>query len=272
MLFLELFEEKCMALKELPTAEIIDRKDLTDDLMLMWLEPPVEFQGFQAGQYCTIGVDECYRPYSIASAPKDPHIELFLELIPPEVRTPKSLTPKLWEKYPDDTVTFFPKAKGTFLFDPNYQTHVMIATVTGVAPYMSMLRMLQTKDKPNLKPNTRIFVFQGASYQDEFGYLEELQLRQDEAEIIFVPTVSRPYNPVKPETIRNKGWYGQTGRVNLIVEEYLDRYGITPENTLVYLCGNEKMIDDLGNTKPTDKNPIGKLIARGYAVQQEVFF
>ncbi|MDP3779049.1 MAG: hypothetical protein Q8R30_03360 [bacterium] len=273
--------------KELPTACVVGREDLTEDLMKMWLEPPSEFQGFQAGQYCTIGVDGCYRPYSIASAPKDPIIELFLELIPPEMRTPKSLTPKLWEKHPGDTVTFFPKAKGTFLFDPNFGTHIMIATVTGVAPYVGMLRMLKTGDRPkNLKPDMRIYVFEGASYQDEFGYLEELRLREyDELpwlkerrsqeyteEVRFIPTVSRPYDPAKPETIRNKGWNSQTGRVNLIVEEYLDHYKITPEDTLVYLCGNERMIDDLGNTEPTETKPIGKLIAKGYTVRQEVFF
>lgn len=265
-----------MTTRELPTARIIGREDLTDNLMKMWLEPPAKFQGFQAGQYCTIGVDGCYRPYSIASAPCDPVIEVFLKLISPEMQTPKSLTPKLWGKYPGDTVTFFPKAKGTFLFDPNYKTHVMTATTIGVAPYMSMLRTLGTKDRPkNFNPDMRIFVFQGASYQDEFGYLDEL-LYDDTYmgldDILFVPTVSRPYDPAKPETIRNKGWSGQIGRVNLIIEEYLNLYGVTPEDTVVYLCGNEKMIDDLGNTEPTEEKPIGKLIKRGYTVRQEIFF
>jgi ferredoxin--NADP+ reductase len=255
--------------KELPTARIVGREDITDDLMKMWLEPPVEFQGFQAGQYCTIGVGRCCRPYSIASAPGDP-LELFLELIPPERRTPKSVTPKLWEKHPGDMVTFFPKAKGTFLFNLDYRIHVMIATVTGVAPYMSMLRTLDRRKQ--IDKNINIFLFDGASYQDEFGYLQELRCRHLGYEIIFIPTISRPYDPSKQETIRNKGWQGQTGRVNLIVEKYLDYYGITPEDTLVYLCGNENMIDDLGNTEPTEKKPIGKLIARGYTVRQEVFF
>jgi len=255
-----------MATRKSLTGRVTKRIDVTKDLMKLWIEPPSQFEGFKAGQYCTVGLNGIYRPFSIASAPGDPLIELFIELIPESVRTPKSLTPMLWEVWPGDTIDILPRAKGTFLFDANYRVHIMIATVTGVTPYISMLRMLKTRSKPDLKTNTRIYVFHGASYYDEFGYFDELQLRHIGAEIIYVPTVSRPTEQ------RNAKWHGTTGRVNLIVEDYLDRYRITPEDALVYLCGNEDMIDDLGNEKPTEGNPLGRLVSRGYTIRKEIFF
>ena len=52
----------------------------------------------------------------------------------------------------------------------------------------------------------------------------------------YVPTVSRPHEA------RNNGWPGQTGRVNEIVERYVEKFELTPEGTIVYACGHPDMI------------------------------
>ena len=46
---------------KLSRATIVRRKDLTDDLFLLWLEPESQFH-FEPGQYITIGVDGVERP------------------------------------------------------------------------------------------------------------------------------------------------------------------------------------------------------------------
>ena len=69
----------------LPTATIVRRRDCTDDLFLLWLEPSIEFP-FTPGQYVTIGAAGIERPYSIASAPHEPAIELFIEYPTPGIR------------------------------------------------------------------------------------------------------------------------------------------------------------------------------------------
>lgn len=265
-----------MAEKEIPRARVVARHDLTQDLMKLWLEPPAEFKGFHPGQYCTIGVDGIERPYSIVSAPHEEHIELFLELIPDMFRTPASLTPKLWELHEGDFVTMRPKAKGTFLLDQTpYLLHTMIATVTGVAPFVSMLRAMRNGYYPSLEPSAWFYIFQGASYCNEFGYDEELQTmmgdnydktKKNPHPIVYIPTVSRP------DEILNKSWKKQTGRVNLIVEKYFYDFDIYALDAKVYLCGNQGMVDYLGNEKPSAGKPPGKLIAAGYSVKQEVFF
>ena len=39
---------------KLAESKVLERRDITHDLMLMWIEKPEGFS-FKAGQYCTIG-------------------------------------------------------------------------------------------------------------------------------------------------------------------------------------------------------------------------
>jgi len=255
-----------MAGKQLPNVRMVRREDLTDDLMKMWFEPPPEFQTFKPGQYCTIGIDGIERPYSIASSPYEHLIEVFFELVPKEYRTPTSLTPKLWQLGEGDYVTMRSKAKGTFLLDEFAICHGMIATVTGVAPFISMLRTMISGHYKNLNYNDALFfIFQGASYCNEFGYYDEL-ISYDamSKKITYAPTVSRPTDN------RNKNWDGFTGRINAHYD--LIAQGIPKDKGMIYLCGNEGMVDNLGNTKPMLDKPLGKFIEAGYNVKQEIFF
>ena len=113
----------------------------------------------------------------------------------------------------------------------------MVATVTGVVPFVSMMR-----DYLNRRDSGHFFhILEGASYADEFTYDTELNaLAMKHPEVLnYLTTVSRP------EAERNKHWKGAHGRVNLIVEDYVDSNSIRVEETLVYLCGHPGMIEDL---------------------------
>ena len=92
------------------SAVITRRIDLTDDLFKIWLSSADQFP-FKPGQYCTIGVDGIERPYSIASAPSEDEIELFVEYIPLPYG---ELTPLLHKLPVGDEVTIRPRAKGLF--------------------------------------------------------------------------------------------------------------------------------------------------------------
>ena len=129
-----------------------------------------------------------------------------------------------------------------------------MATVTGVVPYISFLRDYLHKGNEG----HHFYVLQGASYQDEFTYLDELERLAAEHpdKITYVPTVSRPTEE------HNAGWAGETGRVNNIVEKYIDQLGLSPEDTLVYACGHPDMIEDVKD----------KLKPQGYKVEEERFW
>lgn len=217
---------------QLATVKIERRLDMTPEHFKIWLERPPDFP-FRPGQYCTIGSGGIERPYSIVSAPREPLLELFIERIEPPLG---QLTPLLHELGVGDSVTIRPRAKGTFQLRAGYRHHVLIATVTGIAPFVSMLR--EWIEDPTA--DTVFHVLDGASYVDEFCYDDELrEMAQAHPSIRFLPTCSRPDDP------RNAGWRGTAGRVNTIVPGYLADLGADPESTCLYACGHPEMIADV---------------------------
>ncbi|MEX2430925.1 MAG: hypothetical protein WD645_03290 [Dehalococcoidia bacterium] len=221
-------------LASLPKAWIAKKQEVSEDLFVMWLRPEVPFL-FKPGQYITIGAQGIERPYSIASAPYEKLIELFVEYVLPEYGG--KLTPVLWSMHVGDCVSMRPRAKGIFTFQPQYHNHVMVGTVTGVAPFVSMVRQ-GLKDRVQ---GHRFFIMEGASHQDEFVYdteFERLAERYPET-FTFIPTVSRPHAE------RNHSWGGASGRVNTLVEEYLSKWSLPKDDTIIYLCGNPGMIEDV---------------------------
>ena len=245
------------AAARLPTARIVRRRDCTDDLFLLWLEPSVEFH-FTPGQYITIGAGGIERPYSIASAPYETTIELFVEYVLPAYGG--KLTPLLYAQHVGDRLTMRPKAKGRFTRRAGVTNHVMVATVTGVAPYVSMIRQFihERESCPESVDRSRFFVLQGASHHDEFVYDIELRrLSGHYPELMqYACSVSRPWAD------RNASWTGPTGRINLLIEEHLERWRLPKADTLVYLCGNPGMIEAASS----------RLLPTGWSVLAEQFW
>jgi len=64
-----------------------------------------------------------------------PAPELFLELVPHG-----ELTPKLWTLRVGDAVSLRPRPKGVFTGEEKFPVRLMVATVTGIAAFVSMLR------------------------------------------------------------------------------------------------------------------------------------
>ena len=223
------------------SCKITRREELTEDLWKIWLEPAQPFT-FKPGQYCTIGAEGIERPYSIVSSPDEPEIELFIELVPPP---DGNLTPVLYDLHPGTELTLRPRAKGIFVFKPEFVNHVMVGTVTGIAPYVSMLRKyLNDPDWPGDagvdRADYNFHILEGASYLDEFGYDDELkQLAAEHPNIHFYHSVSRPTES------RNDPWDGPEGRINALVEDYVQSRDLDPAITAIYACGHPGMIEDV---------------------------
>ena len=107
-------------LSRFPRAYVAKKQEVAEDLFLLWLRPDEPFR-FKPGQYITIGLDGIERPYSIASAPHEHLIELFIEYVLPE--NGGKLTPKLWNLHVGDSVSMRPRAKGLFVFQPQFHHH-----------------------------------------------------------------------------------------------------------------------------------------------------
>lgn len=215
---------------------VIERRDVTPELIMFRLARPENFR-FSPGQSVKVGLGDIRRSYSIVSAPHEPFLEFFVELAPGG-----RMSERLRKLQVGDALTLG-SARGGVRFDERVRNHLMIATVTGINPFLSMVRDYRQR----AGQRHRILLMHGASYQDEFGYREELE-RLAAAHpdwLTYLPTVSRPEEP------RNGTWTGRTGRVDTQVRAIIDEHGLDPQDTLAYACGHSGMLESVaGQVQP----------------------
>lgn len=176
------------------------------------------------------------RAYSIASSSKEnEYLELYVNMV-----RSGSLTPRLFALEIGDRVWLGPKLTGLFTFDriPAGANVVMVATGTGLAPYMSMLRTYLDAHGDRL-----MAVLHGARHSWDLGYLGELVTMQRlRSNFHYIGVLSRPdEEPV--------GWSGETGRIQdawrrgVVARAW--GFSPTPANAHVLLCGNPDMIENM---------------------------
>jgi ferredoxin/flavodoxin---NADP+ reductase len=218
---------------------ITQRVDLGPTLWTFRIRVDGDFK-FNPGQYATLGVvngggKRWERPYSIVSAPFESEIEFFLELVPGG-----DLTPLLYELQPGAELLMRKSPKGRFTLDTlsGRTNHLLICTVTGVAPFVSYVRTLYQQWKEGqFSGEHKLFLLDGASRSSEFGYSTELQKFAEELPWFkYIPTVSRPWE--------DKDWTGETGRVDDIIRKYADMWGLNSANSIAYMCGHPGMIEN----------------------------
>ena len=174
------------------------------------------------------------RAYSIASSSKNKeYIEFYITLV-----HNGELTPRIFALQPGDKVGMTSKFTGMFTMDkaPHDANLVLIATGTGVAPYISMLRSSALEN-----PNRKIAVLHGAYNSWDLGYSSELSLLESITNnFTYIPTITDTKDEIMP-------WGGEIGFVQEVWKnKKLDAkwdQKLTSENTHVFLCGNPYMID-----------------------------
>jgi ferredoxin--NADP+ reductase len=219
------------------SARILERRDISADLWIIRIDPGGEFD-FLPGQYATLGIvsPEAHheRAYSIVSAPYEKSVEFFIELVPNG-----EVTPLLYPLKVGDELSLRKAAKGIFRLDLSggRTNHFLLATVTGVAPFVSHIRAFYQQWKSGKFDGAhKLFLIDGGSRSWELGYREEMvKIASEVPWLTYVPTVSR--------TREDKAWVGETGRVDDLVRKYADLWNLTPDNTRVYLCGHPGMIE-----------------------------
>jgi len=219
-------------------AELIERTDVSASLVVFRFLA-AEQPSFTAGQYATIGVmadgDVIERPYSIVSSPGERFLEFFVELVPGG-----DLTPKLWELKLGSRILIRRRIVGKFTLAPSVKRHLMLATVTGVAPFISILRTQQIERRRGNVPDDQFLLIHGASRVADFGpYLGELEELSQGGALTYVPTISRPW--------KEPYWKGETGRVEDIVRKYADQVGMDHTNSIAYACGHPNMVENVKN-------------------------
>ena len=236
---------------EVYNARLVRREDMTESLAYFW----VKFEGdaipFEAGQYMTIGVmvdgKIVQRPYSVASPPAvigTDGYEFYVRLV-----HGGTFTSLLWDLPVGHGMRMI-GPKGKFMLEPDDErTHIFISSGTGNAPFVAMMRQLLIDGRPR-----EVVFLNGVSYASELGYRDVLEawVTSGEYPVTFIPTVSRPDDP------QNADWTGRTGRVESILGGVLDELGLTPADSIAYICGNPDMILSAEAT----------LLDRGYPEEQ----
>ncbi len=221
-------------------ATVMARVDIQPRLTILQVKPDDLDFTFKAGQYTALGLrDEesgkiIKRAYSISSGSViQEYVEFYISLV-----SDGALTPHLFATASGDRIFMGERAKGIFTIGEvtKDQNLLMVATGTGIAPYISMLR----SHVPD-SPAQRVAVLHGASYSWDLGYrneLEELTSRNDG--FSYVPVISRPKESFD--------WKGMAGRLPALLENpglaKACGFEIAPETTHAFLCGNPGMIED----------------------------
>ena len=242
-------------------ARLVRREDMTESLAYFWVRFDGEPTPFEAGQYMTIGVMVdgriVQRPYSVASPPVVAGTDGY-EFYVRSVQG-GTFTPLLW-RLPLGHKMRMIGPKGKFMLHPgDDRTHIFISSGTGNAPFVSMMRQALHDGAPR-----KVVFLNGVSYAHELGYKDILE---DWERIGRVPGDVHPHG-LASERPRQRRLDGPDGTRRDDPGPVLDELGLTPANSVAYICGNPDMIlrrraDAARARLPRGPGPQGAVLAEG---------
>ncbi len=174
------------------------------------------------------------RAYSIASSSRiHEYLEFYISLL-----SNGAMTPRLFALKIGDPIFLGPKLTGIFTLDqvPKDKHIVLVATGTGLAPYISMLTSELQCGGPR-----KFAVLHGAYHSWDLGYRSELLTMQYLCpNFKYIATIDKP--DLEPVAWTGKtGWVQDIWNSGAVAEAWGEKP--TPENTHVFLCGVSGMVD-----------------------------
>jgi ferredoxin--NADP+ reductase len=281
-------------------AEIVERTDVHDELMILKVRPDHGVTEFAPGQYSVMGLGKweprlpgceeehleeselrrvVKRAYSFSCSVLDgggrlrrpadyPYFEFYVVLVRRGEEHPPGLTPRLFALRRGDRLFLGPKATGHYTLDgvgPDDNV-VLVATGTGEAPHNAMVaHLLSTAHRG------RIVTVTCVRQRRDLGYAAiHRQLERMHANYRYLVLTTR-----EPENL-------EASHVHFVGKRYLQHYfesgdferdsgvRLDPQHTHVFLCGNPAMIGapryDAGGGPifPTPVGMIETLLRRGF--------
>lgn len=203
---------------------------------LFTLKLDAELEPFEAGQWTNVALviegERVMRAYSLVSAPGEPP-ELYLSLVPGG-----RFTPRLHALRPGDPIEIERKPQGFFTLRwlPEAKELWMVATGTGLAPYLSMLRSGALWSRFE-----RLVIVHGVRERASLSYRDEIERHAASraGRLTYVPVVSR--EPESPGVLH--------GRVTTVLTsgalEAAAGLTLAADRSHVCLCGNPDMIKEM---------------------------
>ena len=196
---------------------------------------------FSAGQFARLGVRKpsgciVWRAYSMVSAPHDEFLDFFSIVVPDG-----EFTSELSRLKVGDELLIDKQAFGFLTLDrfPDGQDLWLLATGTGIAPFLSILQDFQAWQRFE-----RIILVYSVREARELAYQQLIaELPQREyleglgSKLLYLPVVTREQVPGALHA-----------RITTLIESgELERAAdlqLTPEHSRIMLCGNPQMIED----------------------------
>lgn len=262
-----------MAKREL-NATVIQKVEIAPGLMVLRLVPDGwELPDFKPGQFTVLGLPGAAPRCRVSDPEKDPldpdkiipraysvsssslaneYLEFYISLV-----RSGELTPRLFNLEIGDRLWLSKKFTGYFTFDgvPDKANVLLVATGTGLAPYMSMTRSRLTHET-----RRRFAIIHGAYHSWDLGFRAELStLSRLSPVFTYISVISSPEEEPVP-------WSGETGFVQEVWKKRLVDAGWgfkpQPDNTHIFLCGHPAMVEAMeeivqaeGFKEHTSKSP-----------------
>ena len=213
---IKFFEKKILPVK-ISTIEKMN----SDVLKIIFRLPPTAKFEFNAGQYVNLIKGTTNRSYSIANKPSENNqLEFFIK------KYKNGLMSKYWfeEAKVNDLLRIEGPLGSFFLRESKCEHIVFLATGTGIAPIKSILESVI--EQPSNISKKEFWVFVGARLKEDLLWSPDLI--NDKIKINYIPVLSRQI----------EDWNGEKG----YVQDAVLKQNIDLENTQVYACGSNEMI------------------------------
>ncbi len=216
------------------TGTVISNTQLTGRLYVLRID--MDSQPFTAGQFVrlqlTVDGEKVAKSYSLVNAPDDPVAEVFFNTVPGG-----RLSNALAALRKGDELEISQPANGFFTLEetPHKRDLWLIATGTGLGPYLSILR-----DEMVWEFYENVVLVHGVAVCEELVYQDVINTISTTypGRFQYLSCVTREANPD-----------GIEGRVTdaLSSGQLEEKTGLTinADNSAVMLCGNHAMIDDM---------------------------
>ena len=211
---------------------------------------------FNAGEFAMIGLEadgkKILRAYSIASAPWEEELEWLSVKV-----QDGELTGKLQHLKEGDEVILMPKCVGTLRNEALTPggTLWMLATGTGLAPFMSLIRDVDT-----LEQWDQINIVHSVRHRSELAYYKQLNTSFIDTDIHEMVAPVLKYRPIVT---------GE-GDERITVKLWRERLPVRNDDK-VMICGNMRFNEDMikwcehmGMSEGTLKNPGGYVLERAF--------
>lgn len=228
--------------------KVTEIEHYTDTLFRFKTERPSTFR-FTAGEFTMIGMgdNDVSRAYSITSGPYDEYLEFY------SIKVPDGpLTSRLQNIAIGDEIEIGTKPTGTLtLANLDLGGNLwLLATGTGIAPFISLLRDPYTYDAFD-----SIRVIWSVRYPKELEAYDQFLKEQD---ILYTPTVTR-----------DSAWQGMNKRITVQMSD--QQQDILPVKDKIMVCGSMPFNEDIQNMLNSWGWQEGTRKTAGTFVQEKAF-